>query len=110
MSTDVERSVASYELLGFTVVSTHGLAGRLDWVALESEQAKLMLQRTDHVDSTVQGVLFYLYTGDLHALQAHLRAHGRSAGAIRDGTPGPREEMRLRDPDGYVLKVAQRDE
>jgi hypothetical protein len=32
---------------------------------------------------------------------------GISAGEIVDGTPGPRQEMRLTDPDGYVLMVAQ---
>jgi hypothetical protein len=25
-------------------------------------------------------------------------------------TPGPRQEMRVRDPDGYVLMVAKRDD
>jgi hypothetical protein len=57
-----------------------------------------------------QGVLLYLYTHDLPALQTHLRAHAQPAGAIRDGTPGPRQEMRLRDPDGYLLMVAQLEE
>lgn len=108
---EVERSIAFYELLGFAVTSTHAPSGRLGWAALEREQAKLMLARADaDVDEGAQGVLFYLYTRDLAALQTHLRAHGQSAGAIRDGTPGPRREMRLRDPDGYVLMVAQSDE
>jgi len=26
-----------------------------------------------------------------------------------DGSPGPREEMRVTDPDGYVLMIAQID-
>lgn len=109
--TDIERSIAYYELLGFTVTDTHGPPDRLGWAALAHEQAKLMLERGDQpVDPAGQGVLFYLYTRDLHALQAHLRAHGQPAGAIRDGTPGPRQEMRLRDPDGYVLMVAQRED
>ena len=107
---DVERSIAFYELLGFAVHDTHGPHGRLGWAALEHEQAKLMLARAgSQVSPADQGVLFYLYTDDLQALQAHLRAHGQPAGAIRDGTPGPRREMRLRDPDGYVLMVAERD-
>ncbi|MFZ1925199.1 MAG: hypothetical protein WAU42_03550 [Solirubrobacteraceae bacterium] len=29
------------------------------------------------------------------------------AGEIEDGSPGPRQEMRVTDPDGYVLMVAQ---
>jgi len=34
---------------------------------------------------------------------------GIEAGEIEDGSPGPREEMRVTDPDGYVLMIAQID-
>ena len=106
---DVQRSIEFYELLGFEVRDTYPERGTLDWAALEHDQAKLMVAHAEiPANPSEQGVLFYLYTHDLHALQAHLRAHGRQAGAIHDGTPGPREEMRVRDPDGYVLMVAQR--
>ncbi len=30
-----------------------------------------------------------------------------AAGEIVDGSPGPRQEMQVADPDGYVLMVAQ---
>jgi hypothetical protein len=106
---DVERSIGFYELLGFTVTDSYG-GGPLDWAALESVDAKLMLARAgEPIDARDQAVLFYLYTHNLHALQAHLRAHGARAGAIRDGSPGPSAEMRVSDPDGYVLMIAQRD-
>ena len=67
-----------------------------------------MSVRNDNLEVVLAG-LFYLYTHDLQALQTHLRARGQPAGAIRDGRPGPRREMCLRDPDGCVLMVAQRD-
>jgi ketosteroid isomerase-like protein len=38
-----------------------------------------------------------------------LVAAGADAGEIVDGSPGPRTEMRVRDPDGYVLMIAQLD-
>jgi hypothetical protein len=64
-----------------------------------------------HADEPVhpgqQGTLFYLYAHDLRALQQHLRANGVKVGGIRDGSPGPRQEMRLCDPDGYVLMIAE---
>ena len=44
---------------------------------------------------------------DLQALREQLIAAGVDAGEIRDGRPGPREEMKLVDPDGYVVMVAQ---
>jgi catechol 2,3-dioxygenase-like lactoylglutathione lyase family enzyme len=61
----------------------------------------------DPIDPAGQGVLFYLYSDDLAALRVQLLANGVEAGEIEDGTPGPREEMRVTDPDGYVLMIAQ---
>ena len=56
-----------------------------------------------------QGILFYLYSRNLAALREQLLADGIGAGEIVDGTPGPRQELRLADLDGYVLMVAQID-
>jgi ketosteroid isomerase-like protein len=106
---DVERSVAFYALLGFAVDDTHRHGEELDWAALSHADARLMLARAgEPVRARDQAVLFYLYTTDLPGLQRHLRAHGHRAGAIRDGSPGPAAEMRVSDPDGYVLMIAQR--
>ena len=58
-------------------------------------------------DPDHQRVQFYLYSRDLAALRAQLLAAGIEPGAIEDGTPGPREQMRVTDPDGYLLMVAQ---
>lgn len=108
---DVARSIAFYELLGFEVGDTHGPEDRPEWAALQSEDATIMFARADEtIDARDQAVLFYLYSHDLHALQTHLRACGEQAGPIRDGSPGPRAEMRVADPDGNVLVIAQRDD
>ena len=52
-------------------------------------------------------MLFYLYSHDLAAPRDQLLAAGIEAGEIEDGSPGPHQEMRLIDPDGYVVMVAQ---
>lgn len=105
---DVERSIAFYELLGLAVGDTCRVEDRLEWAALEASDAKLMVARADEpIHPGQQGVLFYVYAQDLRSLQQHLRAHGVRVGGICDGSPGPKREMRLRDPDGYVLMVAQ---
>ena len=104
---DIERSIAFYETLGFGVTDTHRHEGRLDWAALRAGGAALMLAQGTPVDAAAQGVLFYLYSRDLAGLRAALVRAGIAATAIGDGSPGPREEMRVVDPDGYCLMIAQ---
>jgi catechol 2,3-dioxygenase-like lactoylglutathione lyase family enzyme len=107
---DVERSVAFYEHLGFEVQDVARYDDRLSWASLKSGAAEIMFEGTHGPsDPDHQRVLFYLYSDDLAALRADLLAAGIEAGEIEDGSPGPREEMRVTDPDGYVLMVAQID-
>ena len=105
---DVERSTAFYNHLGFIVASVYKWGGSPVWAHLSSEGAELMVTTDgESIDPAAQGVLFYLYADDLAALRTQLLADGIHVGEIVDGTPGPRQEMRLTDPDGYVLLVAQ---
>src|SRR5215831_3436101 len=100
---DVERSIAFYYHLGFVVASVYKYRGRPVWAELRSDGAELMVSTDgDSIDPGGQGVLFYLYSSNLAGLR-----EGIDVGEIVDGTPGPRQEMRLTDPDGYVLMVAQ---
>jgi catechol 2,3-dioxygenase-like lactoylglutathione lyase family enzyme len=106
--TDVARSIAFYELLGFELKDTYEHDGRLDWAALESRDAQLMLAHASApIERDKQAVLFYLYADDLAALREHLLAKGVTVGEIRDGSPGPAREMGLADPDGWCLMVAE---
>jgi catechol 2,3-dioxygenase-like lactoylglutathione lyase family enzyme/ketosteroid isomerase-like protein len=104
---DIERSIAFYETLGFEVADTHSHEGRRDWAAMRAGRAELMLAQGHPVDAAAQGVLFYLYSPDLAALRETLVRAGVAVTAIGDGSPGPREEMRVVDPDGYCLMIAQ---
>jgi hypothetical protein len=106
---DVSTSIAFYEHLGFRVTGTHPTGtAEPDWASLEADQAKLMLARADEpVVAQAQAVLVYLFSRDLFGLRERLIASGIDAGEIVDGRPGPNAEMRLEDPDGYVLMVAQ---
>ena len=106
--TDVQRSIDFYELLGFELNDTYEHEGQLDWAALESRDAQLMLARASlPIERDKQAVLFYLYADDLPALREQLLAKGVVAGEIRDGSPGPAREMGLDDPDGWCLMVAE---
>lgn len=106
---DVSASIAFYGQLGFQVTATHPLsAEEPDWASLEAERAQLMLARADApIVASEQAVLFYLYSRDLFGLRERLIAADIDAGEITDGRPGPNAEMRVADPDGYVLMVAQ---
>lgn len=107
---DVERSMRFYGLLGMVVQDTYAPDGTLVWASLASAGARLMVARSGReVEAAAQGVLLYLYVRDLAGLRDHLVAHGLQPSEIVDGAPGPREEMRVDDPDGYCLMVAQMD-
>lgn len=99
-----------YGLLGFELKDTYEHEGQLDWAALESRDAQLMLARASlPIERDKQAVLFYLYADDLQALRERLLAKGVVVGEIRDGSPGPAREMGLDDPDGWCLIVSEID-
>jgi len=107
---DVEDSVAFYRHLGFSLQEEAKYRDRLSWALLRSGDAEIMFEGTHGPsDPDRQRVLFYLYSHDLAALRDQLLAAGIDAGQIEDGSPGPRGEMRVTDPDGYVLMIAQID-
>jgi catechol 2,3-dioxygenase-like lactoylglutathione lyase family enzyme len=105
---DLARSIAFYELLGFEVGDTYEVDGELRWAALQHAHARIMLERASApIDPHQQTVLFYLYAEALDGLRDHLIAHGLRVGPIRDGSPGPGREIGISDPDGYCLMIAE---
>src|SRR5262249_28932784 len=97
-----------YSHLGFTVQEVAKYRDHLSWAALQSGGAQIMFEGTyGPPDPDRQRVQFYLYSHDLAALRTQLVAADVDVGPIVDGTPGPRQEMRVTDPDGYVLMIAQ---
>ncbi|MBA3262545.1 MAG: VOC family protein [Thermoleophilaceae bacterium] len=57
---DVDRSIGFYRVLGFEVTDTYVHEGKLDFAALESASAQIMLVRAGGpVDPRQQGVRFY---------------------------------------------------
>ncbi len=125
---NVGQSMTFYALLGFAPVNVvrdaHG-GGEPYWAMLSSGQAEIMLARASGpIDAGQQAVLFYMYAEDVGALRAHLLASGLADGNSFHGQPGPdggrgvvfainrpaympAGEMRVHDPDGYVLQIGQ---
>ncbi len=123
---DVEDALAFYALLGFRPENAMRDAhARAFWALASSGKAQIMLARASGpVDADQQAVLFYMYSADIAALREHLLASGlRDGGAYtgaRSPDDGPRTvfepqrrdymkggEMRVVDPDGYVIFVGQ---
>lgn len=107
---DVRRSIAWYEALGLQLERTWAPTEGEDpaWAFLEVEEARIMLARASApIDPAEQAVLFYLWADDLDALSRALVAKGLEPGPIEDGSPGPARELRLTDPDGYVVVVGE---
>ena len=112
---DVERSAGFYRLLGFEIGNREPKEGRPHWVWLYSpgapdwkRGANLMLTRTDRpLRPEAQDVLFYLYATDLVALREKLIESGAKPGVIKYPEYLPKGELRLQDPDGYCLMIAQ---
>ena len=109
---DVHRSAEFYKLLGMEIRgSLSQLGGVLRWVHLTCEGAHLMLARASGpIIADQQAVLFYLYSPNLIALREHLLARGVKVSDITYPDYMPKGEIRLEDPDGYVLLIGQTEE
>jgi len=112
---DVERSVAFYQHLGFKIGNRVPPAGPIGWCWLYQPAApdwkrgaNLMLTCAEcpiHADQ--QSALFYLYAQDLVALRNALVQAGLQPDEIKHPEYLPEGEFRLTDPDGFCLMVAQ---
>ena len=110
-SADVQRSVDFYKQLGMEIRgSLRNPSSQLQWVHLACEQAHLMITRaSEPVIASQQAGLFYLYSPDLIALRDHLLASGVKVSPITYPEYMPKGEIRVEDPDGYVLLIGQAD-
>ncbi|GAC1648441.1 MAG: hypothetical protein NVS4B3_04010 [Gemmatimonadaceae bacterium] len=103
---ELERSIRFYELLGFTTIDTDR-ASPLGWARLHCEGGAVMLVKAeDPIDTRAQGVLLYMYTSNLINLREQLVEHGMNVPTIYYPEYMPSGEIRLADPDGYVILVA----
>ncbi len=123
---DVEASLAFYALLGFETQSImKDGRGNAFWAMAKSGSAEIMLARASGpIDAGQQAVLFYMYSTDVAGLRRHLLGGGLRDGGAYLGVKGPHDgprtvfevarrdympagEMRVTDPDGYVVLVGQ---
>jgi catechol 2,3-dioxygenase-like lactoylglutathione lyase family enzyme len=129
---NVDQSIEFYTLLGFRCDSRFSDEnGQTYYAAMRSDQAEIMLTRASGpVDSAQQAVLFYMYADDVQGLRKHLLDSGlvdagRVPGERKMGDPDKpipvgmavfdithpfymkEGEVRVHDPDGYVILIGQ---
>jgi catechol 2,3-dioxygenase-like lactoylglutathione lyase family enzyme len=105
---DVESSIAFYKELGLAVDDTYEWDGRVVWASMSSGSATLMLAGTaEPIEPS--GGRHFLYTEDLAGLRERLIQAGWEPPEIEDGSPGPKQEMSICDPDRHFLTIAQID-
>jgi len=107
---NVRHSVDFYRLLGMELRGSLKASdsSELRWAHVACEQAHLMLARASGpIVPSEQAVLFYLYSPNLIALREHLIVAGVSISPITYPEYMPKGEVRLEDPDGYVLLIGQ---
>jgi catechol 2,3-dioxygenase-like lactoylglutathione lyase family enzyme len=99
--TDVERSIAFYERLGLEPEAFYEQEGWLLWCRLRSDDgAELMLTFTGDPPHVHEGtVALYLFVDDLESL---------ALGPVEEAHPSATRAVRLLDPDGYEVFVAER--
>lgn len=105
---DMDRSIAFYQKLGLEVESTVANDAQMVWAHLKHGAARIMLALAgEQVDHRAQAVLFYLYSTDVSALREALLGDGIRVGSIAYPDYMPSGEIRVTDPDGYVLLIGQ---
>ena|SRR5947209_6130981 len=106
---NVQRSVDFYKLMGMELRgSLKAGSGAFQWAHISCGNADLMLTRaSEPVIPSQQAVLFYLYSPNLIALREHLIAAGVSVSPITYPAYMAKGEIRVEDPDGYVLLIGQ---
>ena len=123
---NVQASMDFYQLLGLKVVSVYGEENDPFWAKLEGSEGKIILCRASgEIDPRVQAAMLYRYSNNVAALREHLVANGIPSSGPYSGdhedafTPKgrvygiqnpahmPAGELRLHDPDGYVILVGQ---
>jgi Glyoxalase/Bleomycin resistance protein/Dioxygenase superfamily len=101
---DVGRSIRFYELLGFELIDIDGKPPV--WARMHCEGGALMfLKAEEWVDTSGVPVFFYLYTPDLAGLRDRLAASGIEAPPICYPEYMRSGELKLRNPDGYLVLI-----
>ena len=103
--TDMKRSIAFYERLGFAVSSDFVPPGSAapSWAWLDAQGGMLMLSVSKEPIANGARAVLYLYNDDVAATHAELTVKGVAVGPLEKRFYAAKGEFRVEDPDGHVL-------
>lgn len=109
--TDMARSLAFYERLGFRVSSSFvppgAAAPSWAWLDAHGDRGKsggmVMLTRANGALSPGARTVLYLYADDVAAMHSELAGKGVAVGPLEKRFYAAKGEFRVEDPDGHVL-------
>jgi catechol 2,3-dioxygenase-like lactoylglutathione lyase family enzyme len=108
--TDVARTIAFYEQLGFRIgnaFTPDGASGPA-WAWLQNGQAHLMINRAEQpLEATHDSASLWLYTADVKAAHALLQSRGLDVGEVSYPFYNQGGEFHVHDPDGYAVFIAR---
>jgi catechol 2,3-dioxygenase-like lactoylglutathione lyase family enzyme len=108
--TDMVRSLAFYQQLGFDVENDFVPDGQTtpSWAWLDGGGGLLMLHRVEgELPNSDRRAVFYVYCSDVVEAHEMLREKGIAVGPLETRSYAPKGEFRVEDPDGHVLMFTQ---
>lgn len=110
--TNVPRTIAFYEQLGFSIGNTHAPEALAEpvWAWLYCGKAHVMINQAEGpIEVDHSSAALWLYCEDVAVTHALLKARELDVGEISHPFYNPRGEFHVHDPDGYAIFVAQSD-
>ncbi len=110
--TNVPRTIAFYQQLGFEIGHTHTPEGVPEpvWAWLHCGKANVMINLGEgDVHAAHNSASVWLYCEDVKAMHALLQQRGLDVGEVSYPVYNPRGEFHVHDPDGYAIFITHAD-
>ncbi len=107
---DVDRSIAFYKQLGFTIGNQIDNEGKTGWAWIDNGTTALMLASAEATPAPSSQQMFYFYGASVLEMWKELTAAGIKCSPIETPFYAPQGEFRVDDPDGYILMFTHDDD